>query len=240
MISLPNLLIDYPKLKRIESPNGRRYQMGDHEPVPSVTTIISKTKSQADKQVLEDWRNRIGHEQAQMQTRQSCDIGNQLHSAIEYNLTGRTFEFKKNMAGHMARCMFEKILVETLSKISLVVGVEANLIYPGLYAGSCDLVAIYEDCLTILDWKNSKQIKPEAWIEDYIIQLGAYALAHNHMFGEKIKKTVICMVSHPDTSGRCQHKEWHYEGNKLEEYKNKWLNRLEQYYEMQAQLPTVG
>jgi genome maintenance exonuclease 1 len=204
--------------------------MDGHHPVPSVTTILAATASKESKQHLEDWKNRMGCEQAQQEVNHASSIGTQLHAAVEYELSGRIYQFKKSMSGVVAQRMFERIKCDVLPRIEHVVGIESNLIFPGLYAGSCDLVAVIDGKLTIFDWKNSKNIKKEEWIDDYKIQTAAYALAHDQMFQVKIQQTKIVMVSRPDQMGNVDLMEWTYQGDELESIKDKWLTRVEKYY----------
>jgi genome maintenance exonuclease 1 len=61
-----NPKFQYTKLSR-EEVNGRRlYATPDGNNVPSVTTILDRTKSEEKKQILENWRRRVGHAQAQV------------------------------------------------------------------------------------------------------------------------------------------------------------------------------
>ena len=72
-------------------------------------------------------------------------------------------------------------------------GSEITLYYPGLYAGATDLCGIYEGRESIIDFKQSNKPKRREWIEDYFVQLAAYAMAHNHVYDTKIQSGVILM-----------------------------------------------
>ena len=54
--------------------------------------------------------------------------------------------------------------------------------YPGLYAGATDLVGVYDYEDSIIDFKQSNKPKRKEWIDDYFMQLGAYAMAHNYVY----------------------------------------------------------
>ena len=77
----------------------------------------------------------------------------------------------------------------------------------------------------IIDFKTSKKIKKEEWVEDYYLQCCAYALAHNEMYNTNIKKGVILMVSRD-----IKFKEYIIEGARFEMYCDLWTQRLEEYY----------
>ena len=55
----------YKNLSRDESSGKRLYATPDGHRVPSVTTILDRTKPEEAKQALKEWRNRVGHAQAQ-------------------------------------------------------------------------------------------------------------------------------------------------------------------------------
>ena len=83
----------------------------------------------------------------------------------------------------------------------------------GLYAGTTDCVGVHKGEEAIIDFKTSKKIKKEEWIEDYYLQCCAYAMAHNEMYDTNIKKGVILMVSRDN-----KFKEFVIEGARFEMY----------------------
>jgi hypothetical protein len=109
--------------------------------------------------------------------------------------------------------------------LSEIWGTESCLYYPGKYAGTCDAVGVYEGQETIIDFKQSNKPKKEEWIEDYYLQLGAYSLAHNVVHNSNITQGIVllCTVDNLFQDFRIQ-------GVKLEEYQNKFLEKVEQYY----------
>ena len=84
---------------------------------------------------------------------------------------------------------------------------------------------VYEGQETIIDFKQSNKPKKEEWIEDYYLQLGAYSLAHNVVHNSKITQGIVllCTVDNLFQDFRIQ-------GAKLEEYQNKFLEKVEQFY----------
>ena len=129
------------------------------------------------------------------------------------------------MVSVMAKDMSELVINEGFKNVDEVWGTEIGLIAPGLYAGTTDCIGMHKGEEAIIDFKTSKKIKKEEWIEDYYLQCCAYALAHNEMYGTNIKKGVILMVSRD-----IKFKEFIIEGARFEMYCDLWTQRLEEYY----------
>ena len=214
--------IQYKKLERVTTAEGRKYVGDDNIPVPSVTTILDKT---SDKTALIAWRKRVGEQEANRVSKESAGLGTKVHNAKEKYILGETVEFGNNMVSVMAKDMSELMINEGFTNINEVWGTEIGLIAPGLYAGTTDCVGVHNGEDAIIDFKTSKKIKKEEWIEDYYLQCCAYALAHNEMYGTDIKKGVILMVSRD-----VKLKEFVIEGARFEMYCDLWTQRLEEYY----------
>ena len=215
--------IQYKKLERGTTAEGRKYVGDDNVPVPSVTTILDKT---SDKTALIAWRNRVGDAEANRVSKESAGLGTKVHNAIEKYILGEEVTFGNNMVSVMAKEMSDLVINEGLKNVDEIWGTEIGLIAPGLYAGTTDCVGMREGSEAIIDFKTSKKIKKEEWIEDYYLQCCAYALAHNEMYGTNIQKGVILMVSRDN-----KFKEFIIEGARFEMYCDLWTKRLEEYYE---------
>lgn len=125
----------------------------------------------------------------------------------------------------MAKEMTQLVIDNGFKHVNEVWGTEIGLIAPGLYAGTTDCVGLHNGDEAIIDFKTSKKIKKEEWIEDYFLQCCAYALAHNEMYGTNIKKGVILMVSRDN-----EFKEFIIEGDRFDLYCDRWAKRIEEYY----------
>ena len=215
---------EYPKLKRVTAKSGQRQYTGDdNNPVPSVTTILSAT---GDKTALINWRKRVGDAEATRISTESAGLGTKVHNALEKYILLEEYEIKgNNHISVMAKNMVDNMIDKGLAKVDAIYGVEVGLIAKGLYAGTSDAIGMYEGEEAIIDFKTSKKIKKREWIEDYFMQGCAYALAHNEMFGTKIKKVVILMV---DRDGNFA--EFTIRDDEFTEYCNKWSDRLTDYY----------
>ena len=215
---------EYPTLRRETQTNGKRQYVGDDSiPVPSVTTVLSET---GDKTALIAWRKRVGDAEATRISTEAAGLGTKVHNAIEkYILQEEWDTFGNNHVSILAKTMTTMMVENGLNKIDELWGVEVGLIAAGLYAGTSDAIGVYEGEDAIIDFKTAKKIKKREWIEDYFMQGGAYALAHNEMMGTEISKVVILMV---DREGKFA--EYTIEGDEFEEYCNKWSDRLADYY----------
>lgn len=183
----------YPELKRIDKDAGRYYIDSNNNPVPSVTTVLSNTSNKKDS--IEQWRKRVGEEEANRITKKSTDIGSMVHEALELFLNGRDWDnFSEDPNDLIAKKITTKFINTGLNSITEVWGLEIGLILEGLYAGTADCVGKINGVPSIIDFKTSRKMKRREWIEDYFLQGCAYANAHNVMFGTEIQQVVILMV----------------------------------------------
>jgi ATP-dependent exoDNAse (exonuclease V) beta subunit len=110
---------------------------------------------------------------------------------LERHLKGEDVKMDEFPAAHAN--MYKSLRLE-LKKINKVYGQEVVLYSDALgVAGRCDLVAEYQNTLTIVDYKTSSRVKSVDEIGDYWLQTAFYAMAHNEMFGTNIDKLVILM-----------------------------------------------
>jgi genome maintenance exonuclease 1 len=214
----------YQKLERIEDAGPRLYATPDGHRVPSVTTILSQT---GDKTALIEWRKRVGDEEANRISKESAGLGTLVHKHVENYITGEARPQGNNLVQVMAKNMADQIIERGLSRVTEVWGMEASLYYPGLYAGTTDLVGEYDGVPSIMDHKTAKKIKKREWIEDYFVQTCAYALAHNEVYGTNIRQGVIFMVD----------REQGYEtfvisGSEFDHYCELWSQRVNDYYQL--------
>ena len=215
--------IQYKKLERVTTAEGRKYVGDDNVPVPSVTTVLDKT---SDKTALIAWRKRVGDAEANRVSKESAGLGTKVHNALEKYILSEDYEIKgNNFVSILARDMTNLMISEGFGNVDEVWGTEVGLIAPGLYAGTTDCVGIHDGEEAIIDFKTSKKIKKEEWIQDYYLQCCAYALAHNEMYGTNIRKCVILMVSRD-----VAFKQYVIQGDQFDEYCDKWAERLSEYY----------
>jgi len=181
---------DYASLKREEGET-RLYLTPDGESLPSVTSVLSKTK---DKEFLRRWKQRVGDKKAQKILDESSRIGTALHLFIERFVNDTGYKDLTKI-GVKAEQMAQIIIEQGLKDVNEVWGSEVHLYYPGKYAGTTDMVGLYKGRPAIIDFKQTNRPKKREWIQDYLMQLSAYGMAHNKIFGTDIDQGIIMMCS---------------------------------------------
>ena len=210
----------YSTIER-ESVDGKRlYATPDGRRVPSVTTILSQTK---DMTHLHAWRKRVGESEAQRIATESANIGTVMHKSLERHVLGQDRTPGSNLIQQKAHEMANVIIEHGLKGVTEVWGSEINLYYPELYAGTTDLVGVYNGAPAIMDFKQSRRLKKTEWVEDYYLQLVAYAEAHNKQYGTNIRtgRMFICTQANEYQS---------FEIDDYDKWSDRWYRRVEQYY----------
>jgi len=216
----------YESLLRTTVDGSRKYATPDGEKLPSVTTILEATKPEEAKKALQEWRNRVGHKKAQEITTEAAGRGTRMHKWIEdYIKTGKIGEPGSNPYSIQSHTMAQSIIYQGLSKCNEFWGTEVPLYFPKVYAGTTDLCGIHDGSEAIMDHKQSNKLKKREWIEDYFLQLTAYANAHNEVHGTNIRKGVIFMCTADNV-----YQEFIVEGAEFDKWSDKWFKRVEEYY----------
>ena len=217
---------EYKELKRTTTEKQRLYTCPDGNAVPSVTTILDKTKSAESKAGLARWRKSVGEAKAQAIVTEAANRGTRMHTYLEKYVLGE--ELKETVSNPYAQQSLDmaKIVVEEgLCNVDEYWGTEVALYFPKIYAGTTDLVGVHKGEAAILDFKQTNKPKKREWIEDYFMQLVAYAEAHNEVYGTDIRKGVVLMCSKDYA-----YQEFIAEGDEWDMWKEKWWARVEQYY----------
>ena len=218
-----NKLYEYPASMRTSIEGKRHYEITGKK-LPSVTTILSATKSQEAIDSINRWKARIGEDQATRVKDQAASRGTNMHYHLEKYILGeghKDLTDEGQVAGDMAQVIIDKGLVD----LSEIWGSEVTLYYPGLYAGATDLVGVYDYEDSIIDFKQSNKPKRKEWIEDYFMQLGAYAMAHNQVYDTEITQGVVLMCT-PDY----YFQKFQIKGKEFIKYQHKFLERVDKYY----------
>jgi len=209
---------NYQPLQRIDTGNGRRYIVGEGRPLPSVTTILSKTK---DMTHINEWKKNVGEAEATRIVTEASGLGNGMHKNLENYILG------SEMGGTlMAKALANVIIKKGLPKVSEIWGTEVSLYSKELYAGTTDLTGIHDGKPSIMDFKNSLKDKKREWIEDYFMQLAAYALSHNEMYGTDISRGVVMIATR-----EAKYQEFIIEGDEFRHYETMWANKVCAYYD---------
>ena len=216
--------IKYRKCQQINDPVTRKrvYETPDGERVPSVTTILSATK---DMTHLIEWKKRVGEAKAQQITTEAAGVGTAMHSNLEKFLCGLPRQPGNNPVHVKANAMANVIIECGLKYVDEVWATEQSLYYPRLYSGTTDLVAVYKGNPSICDYKQTNKPKKEEWVDDYKIQLVAYILAHNQVYGTDIREGHIFMCSRD-----LIYQQFDLWPNDFAKYEDMWLSKVEEYY----------
>ena len=217
-----NAKYTYVDATRHEDHGTRLYDVNGSR-LPSVTTILGATK---DQQFIKDWKAKIGEAEAERIKNLSSRRGTSMHKFLEHYILGTGYDDLTEL-GQKAKTMAQKVIEVGLTPVEEYYGSEVTLYYPGLYAGSTDLVCLHNGKETVVDFKQSNRPKREEWIEDYKMQIAAYAMAHDYVHQSKIEQGVI-MVCTPDL----YYQEFKVSGADLRSWKHKFLKRLDMYHEI--------
>jgi len=204
--------------------DGQRHYDIEHTKLPSVTTIISATQSEEKKKSLADWKARLGAQAADRVRDIAALRGTAMHTYLDAYIQG-TGHKDLTSVGQEAEPMAKKIINDGLIDLDEIWGTEVTLYYPELYAGATDVVGIYNGRESIIDFKQTNKPKRREWIDDYFVQLGAYAMAHNYVYQTKIQSGIILMCS---KDGFFQ--KFEVFDQEFVKFQHEFLRRTDQYY----------
>ena len=219
-----NKLYNYPPSTRSTTDGLRTYDVGN-EKLPSVTTILGKTKSLEAQESIARWQAKVGKEQATRIKEQAAARGTNLHMHLEKYILGEG-HLDLTPEGKIAKAMSDTIISKGFNDLQEIWGSEVVIHYPGLYAGATDLVGVYDYEDSIIDFKQSNKPKRKEWIDDYFMQLGAYAMAHNYVYQTQKTQGVILMCT-PDN----YFQKFQIKGKEFIKYQHQFLERVNKYYE---------
>ena len=228
----------YTKLTRDESSGKRLYATPDGHKVPSVTTILDKTKPAESRIALANWRKAVGEAKAQQITTEAANRGTRMHTYLENYIKGETLkDTVTNPYAQQSLVMAKKVIAEGMCHVDEVWGSEVPLYFPELYAGTTDCVGIHKGDQSILDFKQTNKPKKREFIDDYFIQLTAYAMAHNEVHGTNIRKGVILMCVKPEEISpgvwaEPQYQEFVLEPADFDYWTERWCTRVSEYYRL--------
>jgi len=225
-MTLLNPKFTYTKLSRDESTGKRLYATPDGFKVPSVTTVLDKTKPAESRIALANWRRNVGEKKAQEIVTEAANRGTRMHTFLENYIKGDVLkETVSNPYAQQSLTMAKIVIDKGFPKINEVWGSEVPLYFPELYAGTTDCCGIHDGDESILDFKQTNKPKKLEYIGDYFLQLTAYAMAHNEIHKTNIRKGVILMCSKD-----YEYQEFILEPTDFDYWSEQWLKRVEQYY----------
>jgi len=217
---------DYQEIKKKSVEGKRLYACPDGNAVASVTTILDATK---DKTHLIAWRKRVGEQKAKEVVTEASGVGTRMHKYLEdYVESGDWKEPGSNPYAKQAHSMATQIKDNVMDHVEIW-GSEVQLYHPKIYAGTTDLVGTYKGQPAIMDFKQTNRPKKEEWVEDYYLQLTAYALAHNELYNTDIKEGHVFMCSRD-----LQYQQFDLLPEDFAKWESKWWDRVYEYYDKYA------
>jgi len=222
---------DYKSIKR-QNVNGKRHYLlegaDSYAPMPSVTTVLDRTKPREDREALERWKRNVGKANAQAITTEAAGRGTRMHKYLEdYCITDELAIPGTNPYAQQANKMAGIIIDKGLSKVDEIWGVEVAVAHPNIYAGTTDCVGVHAGSEAIIDFKQTNKPKKLEWVQDYFLQLTAYGEAHNALYGSNIRKGVIMMCSKD-----YEYQEFVIDLEEFDKHRKRWWARVEKYFEM--------
>ena len=222
-----NTKYKYPTTKRELIEGKRHYDINNGQwKLPSVTTILDKTQSPEKREGLRKWREAKGEVEATRIVDTAAARGTAMHKILEkYIIEQGYLDLTEN--GLEAHNMAKQVIERGLCNVPEFYGTECTLYYPGLYAGSTDLVCTHKGEDAIVDFKQTNKPKKREWVGDYFLQLAAYGMAHDYVYRTQINKGVIMMCSKDNF-----YQEFVVQGSEFKQAKHDFLRRVTEYYEI--------
>lgn len=179
-------------IESIENESGRKYKLPNGDLVPSITTVLSYFK----KHRIIEWRNRVGEKEANRISRQASSRGTKFHTLMEKYLENKPMNtiITESTMPHMRQAFSDALPV--VNRIDNIHFVECALFSERIkLAGRTDVVAEFDNKLSIIDFKTSSKKKKEEWIQDYFVQATAYAIMYEELTKIHVPQIVIIMSS---------------------------------------------
>jgi len=178
-----------PQLERETIDGVRYYKVPDEDQLLKLVSITSVT-SHFNREIFNNWRKKVGEDEAQKITKAATSRGTDFHSLTENHLKNQDLP----PVAPIADFLF-KISKTDLKRINNIYALEGSLYSKQLgIAGTVDCIAEYDGELAIIDFKTSKKPKPREWIEHYFVQCMAYGCMLYELTGISVKKLVIIMA----------------------------------------------
>lgn len=188
-IHLPDIETEYV--------DSKRYYKTPVGPLPSVTTVLGqKLRNQG----IEDWKARVGEEEARKVSTQAAGRGTAVHDLCEKYLRNDPNYKKGAMPFNLVT--FGSIKKHLDMCVGSVYAMEVPLWSKRLgTAGRTDLLAGWLGINSVVDFKTSKRKKDEADIESYFLQATVYSMMAEELTELKFPQIVVIIaVDHEDTA----------------------------------------
>ena len=171
-----------------EVDGARHYIIPTGEAFPSVTTVLGHFK----KKQIQEWRDRIGHEEANRISNRASTRGTKFHSMMERYLQNKPIKevLHESVMPDMRQAFHD--IRPTLDRIDNIHYLECPLYSTKMrLAGRTDVIGEFDGTLSVIDFKTSTKIKPESYILNYFEQTTAYGIMYEERVGIPIDQIVV-------------------------------------------------
>lgn len=181
--------VNLPNLERETIDGVRYYKIPGEAELRKFVSVTSVT-SHYNKEKFADWRRRVGEEKANKITKAATDRGTKMHSLIESYLMNEDLP----STDPLPKFLFD-VAKSELDKIDNILAIERSMYSDYFHiAGTVDTIANYDGKLSVIDYKSSEKPKPISWIENYFVQIAAYAFMLKELTGKEVEQLVIIMA----------------------------------------------
>lgn len=207
---------NYPKYHINKVDNMRFYSVSEEINVPSVTSILRKTRLS---RFTDDWTSR--------RKTMAIDIGNLMHKYLEYYISKDEMFYDDSANYNIAKKLAHIVIDNYINGLDEIWGSEVSVLYKNLYAGTIDLIGVCDGKLSIIDFKSSYRKKTKDEMDEYFIQLAAYSVAHDWQHNTNINSATIFLAIRNGgfENSTISSDEFLY-------YKKKWFERLDAYSQL--------
>lgn len=210
---------------------GKRYYQECGEYFPSVTTILSELSSPYMKKGIENYYERLekewGNKKATRKKKLPLIIGSYIDLQLKKYLLENNDKYVRNNLG-------KHLLSWLNNNIKEVKAVDQALYHRNLkYAGTLDVFCKLKNGKNyVIDFKTSKKMKSRGSIKQYCLQCAAYGLMLESK-GESVDGFIIPIIYKKEVGVKNPRRVdvFRYEKEELEEYEEKWLDCVLNYYE---------
>ena len=192
--------------------NIRFYSVAENLSVPSVTSILRLTNP------AQTSNYSISHKT------DSMEIGNYMHKYLEHYVSKEHSFHNDSKNFTIAKKLAHTVIDNFIDHLDEVWGTEVSVLYNNLYAGTIDLIGVQDKQLSVIDYKSSYRKKTEEEMREHILQLAAYAVAHDWQYKTNINSLIVFLAIRNGEFEKTV-----IFGQELDSYKKMWFERLSMY-----------
>jgi len=206
--------------------------------VPSVSKVLKTTMSEESKEILDKWEEKqiavLGEEGFQKYKADIFSRGHTLHKILETYMETKELPQVWDIMDHVSKRHLSSIS-QAVKLFDRPLLLESAVTHPSLdYCGVVDCVAMVGDTITLVDWKTSQKVKPNAAdLYDNPLQVAAYMGAVNmdERYKElgNISKGAVVVVYNSGYPAMVHM----FTTKEMEVYWEQWCQRLHMYQNME-------